>query len=98
MKRWHQEFPRAYREWKKHYLSHLENNISFNSAPGRDPYQIDCDCDRQKGRFRKRRDLDCGKSRCQLCHSYKFPRRQATLDERRAELGLEEGIGEWFGR
>ena len=94
MKRWHEEFRATYREWRKHYISHVESNISYNRAPGRDPYVIDCDCDHQKGRFRKRRAWGCGKTQCLLCHSDKFPKRQTTHDERRSELKLKEGIEE----
>ncbi len=94
MKRWHEEFPRTYREWRKHYLSHVESNISSNRAPGRDPYQVDCDCDHQKGLFRKKHALGCGKSQCSLCHSDKYPRRETTRHERHSELKLKEGIEE----
>jgi hypothetical protein len=94
MKRWHEEYPRTYREWKKHWLSHVEHNIDFGSFPGRDPYQIDCDCDQQKGRFRKRHPLSCGRARCQLCHSYKYPKRETTLDELRSQLTFKEEIEE----
>jgi hypothetical protein len=42
MKRWHEDFPRTLREWKKHYLQHVENNVNANQARqvGRDPYEI----------------------------------------------------------
>jgi hypothetical protein len=94
MKRWHEEFPRTYREWRKHYLSHVEDNISYTRDPGRDPYQIDCPCEQQKGFFRKRDAWDCGHTQCRLCHSYKFPKRVTTLHERRSELKFNEGIQE----
>jgi hypothetical protein len=92
MKRWHEEYLRTHREWKKHYLSHVKRNIEFVSVPGRDPYLVDCDCDQQKGRFRKRRAWGCGRARCQLCHSYKFPKRKTSRDERRSELKVIEEI------
>ena len=92
MKRWHEEYPRTYREWRKHYLAHVEDNVEFTRVPDCDPYLIDCDCDQQKGRFRKRRALGCGRGRCQFCHSYKFPKRLTTLAEQGAELKFKEGI------
>ncbi len=96
MKRWHEEYPRTHREWRKHYLSRVESNINYNWIPGRDPYQVDCVRDQQKGRFRKRDAWDCCHARCYTCHSDKFPKRVATLDERRSELKMKEGIEEVF--
>jgi hypothetical protein len=94
MKRWHEDYSRTYREWRKHYLYHVKCNISYSRVPGSDPYQIDCACDQQKGRFRKRHDGDCGKTQCQLCHSDKYSKRQTTHQERCSELELKEGIAE----
>ena len=53
--------------------------------------------ERQLGRFRKRRALDCGRSRCFLCHGDKL------LDRRRreqclADLKMQEGMNELYGR
>jgi hypothetical protein len=96
MKRWHEEYPRTYREWRKHYLCHVESNINSNRVLGGDPYQVDCVCDQQKGLFRKRRALGCGRARCQLCHSYKFPKRLTTRGESCSELKLIEGIEEFI--
>jgi hypothetical protein len=92
MKRWHAEFPKIYREWKKHYLIHVESNIDSNRVPGRDPYQIECVCDQQKGRFRKSNALGCRRARCQLCHSYKYPKRLPARDELRANLEWKEAV------
>ncbi len=92
MKRWHDDYPSTYREWRKHYLSHVESNVDHNPVPGQDPYEIDCDCDQQKGRFRKRNAGDCGNTRCYLCHSLKFPKRQMTWQETCSQLKLKEGI------
>lgn len=96
MKRWHEEYARTYREWRKHYLSHVERNIYDNRIPGRDPYQIDCVCDQQKGRFRKMDAWDCGIPHCRLCHSDKYPVREKTKQELRAELKMKEGIQDAF--
>jgi hypothetical protein len=92
MRRWHEDYPKTHREWREHYLSHVRQNISYSRAPGRDPFEIDCICDEQPGRFRKRRAWGCGKTRCLLCHSEKYPKRQTSRDERRSEIKLREGI------
>lgn len=90
MYRWHKEYSRTYREWRKHYLWHVELNVDLGR--GENPYQIDCDCDEQKGRFRKKKAFDCGIPQCKICHSDKFPKREKTYQERCADLKLEEGI------
>ncbi|HWG44100.1 MAG TPA: hypothetical protein VN688_15085 [Gemmataceae bacterium] len=56
MRRWHQDLSITYRQWRVH--SHLAHE-------GR---PTGCPCDEQPGRFRKQRALDCGRSRCQVCH------------------------------
>lgn len=94
MKRWHEEYPRTYREWRKHYLSHVERNVYDNRILGRDPYVIDCVCDQQKGRFRKTDAWDCGNPQCYICHSDKYPVREKTRQEMNADLKLKEGIQE----
>jgi hypothetical protein len=96
MRRWHEEYPRTFREWRKHYLSHVESNIYWNRGVGADPYQVDCVCDQQKGLFRKRRALSCGRARCRLCHGYKYPKREATRGEMLSEVKLNEGIDEFM--
>lgn len=44
----------------------------------------------QLGRYRKRKALDCGNPRCGVCHSDKFPKRDLTPQERRAEITKDE--------
>jgi hypothetical protein len=92
MKRWHEEYPRTYREWRKHYLSHVEHNIDYSRVPGKDPYEIDCVCDEQRGRFRKKDAWDCGVTRCWICHNDKYPKRYKTYQEWCADLKFKEGI------
>jgi len=95
MKRWHEDFPRTYREWKKHYISHVESNIYLSrNRVGKDPYEIDCVCDKQIGRYRKKDAWDCGNARCFMCHGDKFPKRELTYQERCADLKIKEGIEE----
>ena len=53
--------------------------------------------DQQLGRFRKRNGLGCGRARCFLCHGDKLLDRQ-TREESLADLKMEEGIDELYGR
>ncbi len=96
MKRWHEDFPIAYREWKKHHRSHVESNVERNvlceDDVCRDPWDVDCPCDTQIGRFRKTDAWDCGNTRCYICHSDKYPKRDKTYQELCAELKHKEGL------
>ena len=97
MKRWHEEYSRTFREWKKHWLSHLESNlerIGSGQEHPFDPFEIDCSCDQQKGRFRKMRAFDCGNPHCYMCHSDKYPKRDDTRQEKVSQLRLKEGISD----
>jgi hypothetical protein len=94
MRRWHNDYPRTLREWKKHYLDHVASNVDSGGDVGRDPFAIDCVCDAQKGRFRKKRAFDCGGSRCHICHADKYPIRKKSRRELIAELELREGFND----
>lgn len=94
MKRWHEESSRTNREWKKHWRTHVEGNINSGRNIGKDPYEVDCICDKQKGRFRKKKALDCGNPQCHLCHSDKYPKRELTYREWEANLKLKEQSNE----
>jgi len=59
MKRAAVEQTRTHREWRKHWLSHLEANTWRGKRIGVSAYVVDCPCDMQKGRFRKRKGLGC---------------------------------------
>lgn len=97
MKRWHQDFPITFREWKKHHDSHVQSNIDYTgNRVGKSPYEIDCVCDIQIGRFRKKDAWDCGHTQCFMCHSDKFPKRLPTYQEWCADLKLQEGIEELY--
>lgn len=91
MKRLHEERLRTYREWKKHYNWHLEWSAQRDTVS---PENIDikCPCDNQKGRFRKKKCFDCGKTRCFGCHSDKYPKRARTYREKCSFMKLKEGI------
>ncbi|HYT91436.1 MAG TPA: hypothetical protein VEL76_22170 [Gemmataceae bacterium] len=101
MKRWHQELTVIRREWKKHWVFHVEMNRSRSVGyrvgqrqPGSDPNDVDCPCDNQVGRFRKRDAHDCGRPGCFLCHGDKFPRRRLTIGEQLAETEFKEQLEE----
>ncbi|MEW6211279.1 MAG: hypothetical protein AB1631_23135 [Acidobacteriota bacterium] len=58
MKRYHQERERTRRE----HRFHLRWVHNWPERP------VDCVCELQAGRFRKKKALDCGRSRCLVCH------------------------------
>ncbi|MDA0835764.1 MAG: hypothetical protein O2955_14810 [Planctomycetota bacterium] len=98
MKRWHQEQARTYREWRKHYLRHVETNLfGGQTRVGKSPFDVDCVCDQQVGRFRKIKANDCGNTKCTICHRHKYPFRQKTRRECIAELVLKEELKEMNG-
>ena len=66
MKRWHEEYNVFYRQWKAHRKSHVESNKDFMREIGKDPYVVDCTCDEQVGRFRKKDAL--GLWKCKVRH------------------------------
>lgn len=96
MRRWHSELHITTREWRKHYLSHVKSNLSWNRNVGQDPYVIDCVCDEQRGRFRKKDAWDCGNTRCGICHNDKFPKRELTRKEEKALKEYREQTEEFF--
>ena len=62
MKRCHQELERT----KRIYQLHLRGMRGSQVSP------VNCICEFQTGRFRKRKAFGCGKSRCLLCHYEKI--------------------------
>ena len=84
MKRRHEERKITRREWNKHRRIHLWMG------------DVDCICDKQVGRFRKRDAYDCGMPKCWICHSDKFPRGSWTRQEIRAELRFQEQVREIY--
>lgn len=92
MKRWHEDYYVSKREWKKHRKMHVESNKAWVRTVGRDPYEVDCACDDQLGRFRKKDAYDCGRAHCGICHQDKFPRRQLTDKEIRSNLSFKEQL------
>jgi hypothetical protein len=58
---------------------------------------VECVCDRQVGRFRKRKALGCGRTRCFICHADKLLGRIRPR-EINAELNTNEGLDEVLGK
>lgn len=85
MKRYHQELPRIRREHHRH-LRWVHNW----------PYEpVDCICDLQAGRFRKRHGIGCNKSRCHICKYekiYQIP----TARTRRMNQRVDADLREWW--
>ena len=95
MKRWHEDYKITLREWKKHRRSHVESNTGNNSRRiGVSAYVVDCECDEQKGRFRKKDAFDCGNPHCGICHGNKYPKREKHEHEILSELSFKEQMKE----
>jgi len=96
MKRWHEDYKITLREWKKHHDSHIERNKTWTrNRIGVSAYVVDCTCDEQKGRFRKKDAFDCGNKHCYICHSDKYPKRSKTKQELDFDLKYKEQIDEF---
>lgn len=92
MKRWHEDFRISFREWKEHHRSHVESNKNNGANRiGKSPYEVDCVCDKQIGRFRKKDAWDCGNTRCYICHSDKLMKYKRRAEEKSA-LKFKEGL------
>jgi len=93
MKRWHDDFKIAFREWKKHRRTHVESNKGNQSANriGKSAYEVDCICDEQIGRFRKKDAYDCGNARCYICHADKLMNYKRRKEEK-SDLKFKEGL------
>lgn len=95
MKRWHQDYKVSRREWEKHRKSHVESNKNnSNLRIGKSAYIVDCECDEQVGRFRKKDAWDCGNTRCWICHSDKYPKRSKHEHEIIADFSYKEQLKE----
>ena len=103
MRRWHEDYSIAFRQWKIHRRSHVESNKmrrvgyeKYEAAPGSDPFKVDCACDEQVGRFRKKDAHDCGNTQCGICHQDKFPKRDLTRQELFSALSFKEQVREFY--
>jgi len=95
MKRWHEEYARTYTQWRHHYVRHVEQNVEqftgWDFVVYNDPWEIDCPCDEQKGRFRKMKGRGCpilhctcqkrydGKSKAELIAKLNFKEEMEEL-------------------
>lgn len=93
MKRWHEEFPRTYRQWRERHAQRIENYLEGVSSLWRERFVRIRERDRQVGRFRKTNHWSCSR-RCPYCHRGKYPTRTATYQEWCAQQKLTEGIAE----
>ena len=82
MKKYHDERPRIRRE----HRFHLRAVHRWPKEP------VDCECDLQAGRFRKKKALDCGKVACLLCH-YEKVFRIASYQDRVRRLRAKDSGG-----
>lgn len=85
MKRYHEELARTQREHRFH-LRHVHNWPKES---------VDCECELQAGRFRKKRALDCGKSGCLLCH-YEKILGIASYQDRFRRLRAKDSMVDYF--
>lgn len=79
MKRYHSETHITKRNHRNHLKIH-----GWPKKP------VDCPCDKQAGRFRKKDAYDCGNTKCFICHSNKLPKRTKTKQEEKSDLYLKE--------
>ncbi len=93
MQRWHREKHISLREFKKHRKAHVESNKDRNRVSV-SAFVVECKCDDQIGRFRKKDSGDCGNPKCLLCHGDKFPRRKRTQQEILSEVIMKEQLME----
>jgi len=71
------------------FRRHTPRDAAVRAARRAFARSLGLDTDRH---YRKMRPLDCGVTRCGLCHGDKFHgRRVETLQERRSRLRLAEG-------
>jgi hypothetical protein len=49
---------------------------------------------RELGKFRKKKPLDCGKTQCKLCHSDKYPKRELSKRDIIDNLSFKEQLKE----
>jgi len=90
MKRWHKDASRTAREWKKYYLRQVWMNRLGIDEVGKGQYRLNRVQGMQRGRFRKKHAFDCGNSRCCICHSDKYPKREKTRQELFADFRFRE--------
>lgn len=85
MKRYHEERARI----RSEHWFHLRAIHHWPKEP------VDCECELQAGRFRKKKALDCGKAACLLCHHEKIMR-IASYQDRLRLLRAKDSVTDYF--
>ena len=85
MKRYHQELERT----KRVHRFHLRWVHNWPTKP------VDCICELQVGRFRKRKALGCGRTRCLVCHYEKVLGIPSAKDHIR-EYRFADSVNDYF--
>ncbi len=85
MKRYHEERARIRGE----HRFHLRYVHRWPKEP------VDCECELQAGRFRKKKALDCGKAACLLCR-YEKIFGMASYQQRRRLLRAKDSMADYF--
>ena len=85
MKRYHKERARIQSE----HRFHLRRVHDLPKEP------VDCECEQQAGRFRKKKALDCGKAACLLCH-YEKIFGIASYQDRLRLLRAKDSVADYF--
>lgn len=88
MKRWHQEMHKTRRQWLHHLRFHMQAIGNESAVKPED--RVDCACDKQAGRFRKRRGRGCPLgARCRMCHGHKHVGNSQKFARRSDRLAAE---------
>ena len=85
MKRYHEENARIRNEHRFH-LRHVHR---WPKEP------VDCECELQAGRFRKKKALNCGKTACLVCH-YEKVFGIASHQDRLMLLKAKDSLADYF--
>jgi hypothetical protein len=90
MKRYQQEKKITERNHREH----------LRTAHGWPKKPVDCPCDLQAGRFRKKDAYDCGRTMCRVCHYEKWLNNghAETLQEKKAKQKMRDGLKELGSR
>ena len=76
---------------ERNHREHLRSVHGWPKKP------VDCPCDLQAGRFRKKDAYDCGRTMCRVCHYEKWLNdggHAETLQEKKAKQRMRDGLKE----
>jgi hypothetical protein len=85
----------VYRSFQTRLRTRREHALHLSEAHNWPRESIDCECEFQVGRFRKRKAFDCGRSRCQLCSYVKIFGIASHQDRIRA-LRFKDSLADYF--